>query len=303
MEGGWGFRFNLPGMKQPEELANFDVAKMMEQVKALDTARWVQINLTQGANGSFFTSPHPLLAEKVSPDIVPKRDLFNEMLEALIGEGFKVHVYFATEGPTMAKHPTKALPGVIDKWKLCAKDHGMPPEEAVAELIVKEYSLRYGRKISGWWFDHAKYGDIPLLAKAARAGNPDAVLGFNMGASPKLPTCPQADFTAGHPTPMEKHPPSWEGNEEAIRLIEKHQYIKGSLGHFFPPMQMAWTSGKPAFTSEMVVDWTVRVVKAGGAITWAVALSGDKAKDAPLATTQFEQLLELNNRIKKEALK
>ena len=69
MEGQWGFRFNMPGMKQPEALAEFDVQKMIDQIKVLDTASWVQINLTQGANGSFYTSPHPELAKHVSPDI------------------------------------------------------------------------------------------------------------------------------------------------------------------------------------------------------------------------------------------
>ena len=101
MEGQWGFRFNMPGMKQAEALAEFDVQKMMDQIKILDTATWVQINLTQGANGSFYTSPHAELAKYVSPDIVPQRDLFEEMLDALIEHDFKVMVYFATEGPTL----------------------------------------------------------------------------------------------------------------------------------------------------------------------------------------------------------
>ncbi len=299
MEGQWGFRFNVPGMRQPEALAKFDVQQMMNQIKVLDTASWVQINITQGANGSFYTSPHAELAKRISPDIVPERDLFGEMLDALTEQGFKVIVYFATEGPTMGKHPEKALPGVIDKWKKYAKSRGMTPEEAVAEIIVKEYSVRYGTKISGWWFDHAKYGDIKLLQKAAHAGNPEAVLAFNMGGSPKLLTCPESDFTAGHPTPMKRKSPSWEGNEVAITLIEQDNYIKGSLGHFFPPMQETWNSGKPAFETKQVLDWTMRIVQAKGSITWAVALEDAKKKQAPLATFQFKQLKAVNEAIKK----
>jgi len=67
MEGQWGFRFNVPGMRQPDALAKFDVQQMMNQIKVLDTASWVQINITQGANGSFYTSPHAELAKHVSP--------------------------------------------------------------------------------------------------------------------------------------------------------------------------------------------------------------------------------------------
>ncbi|MCM2371259.1 SHD1 domain-containing protein [Aporhodopirellula aestuarii] len=299
MEGKWGFRFNMPGMKQAEALAEFDVQKMIDQIKVLDTAAWVQINITQGANGSFYTSPHAELAKHVSPDIVPQRDLFGEMLDALIEQDFKVMVYFATEGPTMGKHPDKALPGVIETWKEYAKSREMTPEQAVAEIIVKEYSLRYGTKISGWWFDHASYGDIKALEKAALAGNPEAVLTFNVGGSPELLTCPESDFTAGHPTPMKRHSPSWKGNEVAIKLIEKDNYINGSLGHFFPPMQETWNSGKPAFETEQAVDWTMRIVQAGGAITWAVALADAKGKDAPLASFQFKQLKAINEAVKK----
>jgi len=297
MEGQWGFRFNMPSMKHPDKLADFDVKRMINQIKVLDTAKWVQINITQGANGSFFTSPHGKLAKYVSPDIVPRRDLFGEVLDALIAEDFKIHVYFATEGPTMGKHPDKALPGVIEKWKKYAKSLEMTPEQAVAEIIVKEYSLRYGKKISGWWFDHAGYGDIKLLARAARTGNPQAALAFNMGATPKLLTCPESDFTAGHPTPMKQQLPSWKGNEVAIELIEKNNYIKGSLGHFFPPLQAKWNSGKPAFKTEQAVDWTTKIVEAGGAITWAVALV-DK-KTSLLAPAQFEQLRAINEAVKK----
>ena len=298
MEGQWGFRFNMPGMRQPEAVAEFDVQKMMDQIKVLDTASWVQINITQGANGSFYTSPHPELAKHVSPDIVPQRDLFGEMLDALIEQGFKVMVYFATEGPTMSKHPEQALPGVIETWKEYAKSREMTPDQAVAEIIVKEYSLRYGTKITGWWFDHAGSGDIKALEKAALAGNPEAVLAFNVGGSSELLTCPESDFTAGHPTPMRRESPSWEGNEVAIELIEKNNYIKGSLGHFFPPMQERWNSGEPAFQTQQAVDWTMRIVQAKGAITWAVALADAKKKKAPLASVQFEQLKAINQAVK-----
>lgn len=208
MEGKWGFRFNMPSMRDPQDLAEFDVQKMMEQIKVLDTASWVQINITQGASGSYYTSPHAVLAEYVSPDMVPKRDLFGEMLDALNKQGFKVIVYFATEGPTMSKHVGKGLPGVTERWKSYVESKGLTPEQGVAEIIVKEFSTRYGKKIAGWWFDQAKYGNIPLLAAAARAGNPDAVLAFNIRASSKLVTSSDGDFTAGHPTPMKIHPSS-----------------------------------------------------------------------------------------------
>ena len=97
---------------------------------------------------------------------------------------------------------------------------------------------------------------------------------------------------------MKRHSPSWEGNEVAITLIEKNNYINGSLGHFFPPMQATWNSGKPAFETQQAVDWTMRIVQSKGAITWAVALADAKKKRAPLASVQFKQLKAINEAVK-----
>lgn len=294
MEGKWGFRFNMPSTKDLDALNEFDVQAMIDQIKVLDTAGWVQINVSQGANGSYYVSPHPELTANIHPDMAPDRDLFGEMLEALLKENFKVMVYFATEGPTMAKHPDKAIPGTIEIWKNYVASKGMTPEEGVAEIIVKYYSQKYGNKISGWWFDHAAYGDVSLLRAAALSGNPNAVVTFNVGGSAELKTNKESDFTAGHPTPMKQAPPSSDVNLLSIEMMEKNNYVDTSLAHFFPPMQMLWNSGDPAFTTEKAVEWTMRMVKAGGSMTWAVALDDFKGKQAPLASVQFEQLKAIN---------
>ena len=298
MEGKWGFRFTMPSMRHPQVLAGFDVQEMIEQIKVLDSASWVQINVTQGANGSFYTSPHAELAEHVSQDMVPKRDLFGEMLDALNQQGLKVIVYFATEGPTLGKHVGQGLPGVTDRWKSYVASKGMTPEQGVADIIVKEFSIRYGTKIAGWWFDHATYGDMKRLAAAARAGNPDAALAFNVKASSELRTSPDGDYTAGHPTPVAKRPASWNGNEVALKLMEESNYADGCLRHFFVPMQTGWNRGEPVFTTDMAIDWTLRAVKAHAAITWAVALKDPRNHRGPLAEVQCAQLKAINEAVK-----
>ena len=98
---------------------------------------------------------------------------------------------------------------------------------------------------------------------------------------------------------MKRQSPSSKKNEVAIKLIEKNNYINGSLGHFFPPMQATWNSGKPAFETEQAIDWTMRIVQSKGAITWAVALADAKNKRAPLASFQFKQLEAINAAVKK----
>eukprot|EP00957_Ditylum_brightwellii_P137422 10477521-Ditylum_brightwellii.AAC.1 len=40
------------------------------------------------------------------------------------------------------------------------------------------------------------------------------------------------DYTCGHPTPLVKRSPDWDGNANMIRRIENcGPYLQGSLGH------------------------------------------------------------------------
>eukprot|EP00957_Ditylum_brightwellii_P202335 15329717-Ditylum_brightwellii.AAC.1 len=174
----------------------------------------------------------------------------------------------------------------------------MTYEEGVAKLVVREISMRYKEKISGWWFDHAHFGDIELLAKEALRGNAGAALTFNIGpennpdGSRVLKRArAEEHYTCGHPTPVVQRSPDWDGNESMIRTIENHgPYLDGSLAHMFIPMQEKWFAGKACFKKKKIVDWTLRVVKAGGAITWATALEDKKV----IPEKQLRQLEKIN---------
>lgn len=85
----------------------------------------------------------------------------------------------------------------------------------------------------------------------------------------------------------------------ALDLMEQSNYADGCLRHFFPPIQRGWVSGEPVFTTEKVIEWTLRAIKAKAAITWAVALADAERHRAPLASTQMEQLKAVNEAVKK----
>ena len=302
MEGKWGVRILLPGGDTAGVKA-FDVEKCMAQLRQLDTASWVMINVTHGACGSLYTAPNPVLKTEVHPAMTPERDLLGEMLTAIEKAHMKSLVYFASEGPAKVKswtHPLeKTVPGSFEAWDKYCKAQNMTSAEAIADKIIKFYSARYDGKISGWWFDHAVFADSKLFAAAARSGNPDAVVAFNLRNQGKVARGAKEDDVAfGHPTPLQKQPPSWDGNVSMIETIEKGPYVDGVLGHIFMPMQKEWWGKEPDFTTEKAVEWTRRVVKAKGAFTWAVALKEPHNNSSELATEQFTQLLEINKAIR-----
>jgi hypothetical protein len=302
MEGGWGVRILLPGGDR-EELSSFEIEGFAAQIKQLDSISWVMLNVTQGACGSLYTAPHPELEKHVHPAMAPSRDLLGEMIKELKKSNVKILVYYASEGPAKVKkwthHLEYMVQGSFENWDKYCESLKMTSKEAIADRIIKFYSLKYGEDIAGWWFDHAGHADTELFADAARAGNPNSVISFNAGHTGQVARgAIQEDVAFGHPTPIVRQSASWEGNMSMIRTIENSHYVDGVLGHMFIPMQKGWWKQDPVFTTEMAVDWTLRVVEAKGAYTWAVALGENTDDTFVMADVQFEQLLEINKQIK-----
>lgn len=202
----------------------------------------------------------------------------------------------------------------IENWKSYVLDaYGSNDQEALkrayAEVIVGEYAERYGDKIDGWWFDHARYGNVPLLRDVCKRANPRAILAYN-GANLGGPATkggkhgrrmkgkprrfrsktlggnnPFADYTSGHPTPLRRALPSDARNLGMIESVEATSdgffYAKGTatLGHLFMPMHARWNGGRgPMWTEEQAVTWMRRVLEAGGAWTWNVPLSNNTSR-------------------------
>ena len=246
-----------------------------------------------------------MLGSKYFPD----RDLFGEVADALIDHDLKVLVYFSAPGwdwtgRYVPDQSTKPL------WENHIKSKSMSHWYAVANLIVKYYSDKYGEKISGWWFDRVGKNmpdaQLRTMARAARSGNPNSILAFSCGVGPIIRGTPYCDYTAGHPQPMKYSNGPWDNvNVRMVTAIEAGSYIKGpysnntsmevpasdkgTLGQIFMPFQRNWKNGGADFPTDQALDWMTRVMNAGGFYTWAVALTGGL-----FATPQFKQLLEMD---------
>lgn len=189
----------------------------------------------------------------------------------------------------------------IANWKShVLKMYGSNDDDALrrayAEVIVGEYARRYGDKVDGWWFDHARFGDLPLLRDVIKKANPNAILAFNVrayhaksykrilkrtGTRVLEGKNPCADYTAGHPTPLRAALPGDDRNLGMIESIEATEdgffYADGGggarLGHVFMPVHARWNDGDDvAWTEDRAAEWMRRVVKSGGAWTWNVPL-------------------------------
>ena len=140
--------------------------------------------------------------------------------------------------------------------------------------MIREWSERYGDKVSGWWFDGAYntkgWDDLSkpynwnTWAAACRTGNPKSILAFNRGVGVDISyiqQCEAQDYTAGEEnaftaTPLDN--PAQNGIQWQILSY---------LGTW-------WSKADgPKYTDEYIVDYVKKAVAQGGVVSIDVSVA------------------------------
>jgi alpha-L-fucosidase len=249
-------------VRQWNELVdNFSVDGLAKQ---LETAGAGYLILTIGQNSGYYLAPNPTYDRLtgILPGNCSRRDLISDMSAALRSRGLKLIVYLPSGAPSGDRKSREAL-----EWQ-----NGPYPNREFQrrwEQVIRDWSLRWGEKIDGWWFDGCYWPNtmyrsneqpnFESFAAAARAGNPRSAVAFNPGVVPRLisPT-PHEDYTAGEISAPER--------------LEIRRATNGILDgvqvHVLSYLGRTWGRGEPRFTAEQVVGWSRDVRGTGGVITW-----------------------------------
>jgi len=166
------------------------------------------------------------------------------------------------------------------------------------EAVIRQWSLRWGDKVAGWWFDgcywpnityrHEEPPNFASFAAAARAGNPEAVVAFNPGVVDRvLSITPYEDYTAS------------EINELDRLMIRRHNNgkVDGARIHVLSYLGETWGKGSPRFSSEQIIRWSRQVADARGAITWDVPVE----RSGRIPAIYVEQLNALGAAVESDA--
>ena len=169
-----------------------------------------------------------------------------------------------------------------------------PPPEFLRNwgAVCGEWSRRYGRLVSGWWFDgyktEMKDAYLPLKQQkhnidtwitAVRSGNPDAELAFNAGAHPILSLCtrgrlcPHQTFTAGENRDFYQRTKKGRG-----KLLTPRNFPApdGVVWHLLLPVSKGWGAGvKSRFDVKTLKDRIDRIDSEGGVVTLDVPVAPD----------------------------
>jgi hypothetical protein len=242
----------------------FDAEGIARQLESVG-ARYYQISI--GQNSGYYLSPNATYDKLtgISPSKCSRRDLVADLAAVLARRNIRLLVYLPSGAPAQDKAAGAAL-----EWQ-----NGPHPNKEFQrkwEAVIREWSERWGRKVSGWWFDGCYFPNsmyrspdppnFASFAAAARAGNPAAALAFNPGVVYRMLTItPSEDFTAGEIDKPE--------NVTIRRAADGR--IDGIQLHMLSYLGRTWGMGDaPRFTDEQAIGYTKTFLEAGGAVTWDV---------------------------------
>jgi hypothetical protein len=246
----------------------FDVEGMAKRLDAIGAGHY-QISI--GQNSGYYASPNSVYDKitGIQPSKCSHRDLIADFYEPLRARDIKLMVYLPSGAPNQDKDAQAAL-----EWL-----NGPFPNKNFQrkwEMIIAEWSKRWGKKVVGWWFDGCYFpnsmyrgADAPNFASfaaAARAGNPDSSVAFNPGVVYRiLSVSPEEDFTAG------------EINK--VDLVSVTRQVSGRVDgtqiHMLSFLGETWGRGTPRFTTDQVVAYTKEIRDYGGSVTWDVPVEID----------------------------
>jgi hypothetical protein len=161
--------------------------------------------------------------------------------------------------------------------------------------VFREYSLRYGDKVKGWWVDgcyrvhgNLAYNDetLGILAHALKAGNPNCILAMNNGVEDRVrPYTRHEDFTCGE--------------QDVFRDVPVSRFVGGAQWHIlsflgFPalgnPLGAGWGQPGVRYPAAELAEYVADVNERGGVVSIDVLVY----RDGTLDRSQLETLRRLH---------
>ncbi|MFH0991094.1 MAG: alpha-L-fucosidase [bacterium] len=272
-----------------EMIDHFDVKGLAEQIASVGAGYYL---ITIGQNSGYYLAPNATYDRFVgsTPSKCSRRDLVADLFEELNDKGIKLMVYLPSGAPAGDSISRARL-----QWQNGPNRNR--DFQIKWERVIREWSERWGQKISGWWFDGCYWPNtmyrsteppnFASFAAAARAGNPQSLIAFNPGVVYRsLSITPFEDYIAGEIDQPDRISIKRANNG---KIDEAQIHVLSFLGE-------RWGMGSPRFTTEQVLDWSKKVLTEGGVITWDVPLQRNGLISQPF----IEQLTALGKALKRD---
>ncbi len=261
----------------------FDVEGLADQIASTGAG---YLLFTIGQNSGHFCAPNATYDKFVgiSPSKCSSRDLVADLGRALKKRNVRLLVYLPSGAPAADPVARKKLGwrwGRTGGWQLPGEPVGgrLVEFQRKWEAVIREWSLRWGDLVAGWWIDGCYFPDqmyyfedepnFASLAASMRAGNPRSIVAFNPGVVvPVVVHTKHEDYTAGEVT-LKRLP-------EAVAACPgrwlQHDGAKVQF-HILTYLGESWCRGeRPQWPDEKVIGITRDIGEKGGVVTYDVPI-------------------------------
>jgi hypothetical protein len=239
----------------------FDAEGIASQLESVGAGYYL---ITLGQNSGYYLSPNAAYDRLtgIRPSKCSRRDLIADLAGALQKRKIRLMVYLPSGAPAGDRPASEAL-----GWR--NGPYANREFQIKWEQVIREWSLRWGSKLSGWWFDGCYFPNsmyrsneppnFASFAAAARAGNPASAIAFNPGVVYRtLSMTPHEDYTAGEID---------QPDRVSVRRSADGK-VDGVQIHMLSYLGQTWGIGEPRFSAEQAAGYSLKFREFGGAITW-----------------------------------
>ena len=247
-------------------IKDFDVARFVDNVVQTGAGH---VFFTLGQNSGYFCAPNATYDRYMgyqAGERCAERDLPMELAGALMERGIRLLLYLPCGAPANDEKSRKAVD--VDKPAGAFDWIASPTLRDRWAEIIEEWAQRYGDKVSGWWFDgwfenNGMTEDIAqAYAKAAKAGNPEAILAFTRNIEYGIrPSCVYEDYCAG------------ERFGYFAYEIPTQPLVHGTQWHVLSFLGSFW--GKPdiRYQNAYLANYVKQCMAGGGVVSFDIATS------------------------------
>ena len=261
----------------------FDVQGLADQLASTGVE---YLLFTIGQNSGHNCAPNATYDKIVgiAPSKCSRRDLVADLGEELKKRDIRLMVYLPSGAPAADNVARKKLGwrwGRTGGWQLPGEPVGgrLPEFQRKWEAVIREWSLRWGDLVAGWWIDGCYFPEqmyyfddepnFASFAAALRAGNPNSIVAFNPGVFvPVVVHSKHEDYTAGEVTlkrlsdAVAAHNGRWLHRDGA-----KVQF------HILTFLGESWCRGeRPQWPDEKVIGVTRQIAAKEGVVTYDVPI-------------------------------
>ena len=264
----------------------FDIKVFADAIERTGAA-WITFTATH--KGFYWPAPNAALDE-ILPGRTAQRDLLGEIINELDQRGIATLFYLHT---AYNGYETEFRPaaGAQDSDKKRFSDN--------IAAILRECSLRYGKKLRGFgYIDGQLMRDYPLdvswedWARAIKAGNPNAVVGYSSNRGPVVSPFSELATTDGG-NELRRPDPQLIGPGRQLGDVTTAWWCLMDRGGWFPnrPMNGQWGRG-PVHSTEEYVAFFKQMAEAKVPVTINLIMTADVTDEHPIFNPECMAVME-----------